>query len=84
VKNVNNGGVGHKCSTENPVGQTFIAHIVVTCIWDHIRRKNWMKVKIGSYPDRWVSVGAKGGSAEAGQLADKWLKKNSDKLKRKM
>lgn len=55
MKNVNNGGVGHKCSTENPVGQTFIVRIVVTCIWDHIRRKNWMKVKIGSYPDRWVS-----------------------------
>ena len=37
-----------------------------------------------SYLVGWFSVGAKGGSAEAGQLADKWLKKNSDKLKEKM
>ena len=36
-----------------------------------------------SYLVGWFSVGAKGGSAEAGQLADRWLKKNSDKLKRK-
>ena len=34
-----------------------------------------------SYLTGWFSVGAKGGSAEAGQLADRWLKKNSDKLK---
>ncbi len=34
-----------------------------------------------SYLIGWFSVGAKGGSAEAGQLADKWLKKNGDKLK---
>ena len=34
-----------------------------------------------SYLIGWFSVGAKGGSAEAGQLADRWLKKNSDKLK---
>ena len=35
-----------------------------------------------SYLIGWFSVRAKGGSAEAGQLADRWLKKNSDKLKR--
>jgi len=34
-----------------------------------------------SYLVGWFSVRSKGGSAEAGQLADKWLKKNSDKLK---
>ena len=34
-----------------------------------------------SYLVGWFSVGAKGGSAEAGQLADKWLKKNGNKLK---
>jgi hypothetical protein len=36
-----------------------------------------------SYLTGWFSVGATGGSAEAGQLADKWLKKNKDKLKEK-
>ena len=34
-----------------------------------------------SYLVGWFSVGAKGGSAEAGQLADKWLQKNKNKLK---
>lgn len=37
-----------------------------------------------SYLVGWFSVGAAGGSAEAGQLADKWLKKNGNKLKRKV
>ena len=34
-----------------------------------------------SYLTGWFSVGSKGGSAEARQLADKWLQKNKDKLK---
>ena len=35
-----------------------------------------------SYLTGWFSVGSKGGSAEARQLADKWLQKNKDKLKK--
>ena len=34
-----------------------------------------------SYLTGWFSVGSKGGSAEARQLADKWLEKNKNKLK---
>ena len=36
-----------------------------------------------SYLTGWFSVKSKGGSAEARQLADKWLKKHGDKLKEK-
>jgi len=36
-----------------------------------------------SYLTGWFTVNAKGGSAEARQLADKWLQKNGDKLRRK-
>jgi hypothetical protein len=35
-----------------------------------------------SYLTGWFSVNSKGGSAEARQLADKWLKKHGDKLKK--
>jgi len=37
-----------------------------------------------SYLTGWFSVGSKGGSSEARQLADKWLKKNKNKLKSKL
>ena len=37
-----------------------------------------------SYLTGWFSVGSKGGSAEARQLADKWLKKHGDKLKEEL
>ena len=46
--------------------------------------KNVAKAAVAkSYLTGWFSVTAKGGSAEARQLADKWLEKNKDKLKEK-
>ena len=45
--------------------------------------KNVAQVAVArSYLTGWFTVNSKGGSAEARQLADKWLEKNKDKLKK--